>query len=132
MMQPRRGSVLVVAAVFATVIQAFSTANSLQEADKITRLPGQPHVNFQQYAGYVTVDEKQERSLFYYFVEAQTDPASKSLLFFGSMEVLVVHLLELELSTSTDLFNQAETFYSRTILVGIEKQICYTWSHLQE
>ncbi|TQE06251.1 hypothetical protein C1H46_008100 [Malus baccata] len=86
MMQPRRGSVLVVAAVFATVIQAFSTANSLQEADKITRLPGQPHVNFQQYAGYVTVDEKQERSLFYYFVEAQTDPASKSLLFFGSME----------------------------------------------
>ncbi|CAN6584561.1 unnamed protein product [Malus baccata var. baccata] len=81
MMQPRRGSiVVVVAAVFATVIQAFSTAHSLQEADKIARLPGQPQVNFQQYAGYVTVDEKQERSLFYYFVEAQTDPASKSLV----------------------------------------------------
>ncbi|CAN6584559.1 unnamed protein product [Malus baccata var. baccata] len=79
-MQPRRGSIVVVAAVFATVIQAFSTANSLQEADKITRLPGQPQVNFQQYAGYVTVDEKQGRSLFYYFVEAQTDPASKPLV----------------------------------------------------
>ncbi|XP_050158863.1 serine carboxypeptidase-like 45 [Malus sylvestris] len=60
--------------------QVFSTANSLQEADKITRLPGQPQVSFQQYAGYVTVDEKQERSLFYYFVEAQIDPASKPLV----------------------------------------------------
>ncbi|KAM2716080.1 hypothetical protein EV2_045606 [Malus domestica] len=80
MMQPRRGSVVVVAVVFATVIQAFSTAHSFQEADKITRLPGQPQVNFQQHAGYVTVDEKQERSLFYYFVEAQTDPASKPLV----------------------------------------------------
>ncbi|KAM2274997.1 hypothetical protein ACFX1S_044737 [Malus domestica] len=80
MMQPQRGSIVVVAAVFATVIQAFSTENSLQEADKITRLPGQPQVNFQQYAGYVTVDEKQGRSLFYYFVEAQTDPASKPLV----------------------------------------------------
>ncbi|KAM2493555.1 hypothetical protein PS1_044945 [Malus domestica] len=80
MMQPPRGSIVVAAAVFATVIQVFSTANSLQEADKITRLPGQPQVSFQQYAGYVTVDEKQERSLFYYFVEAQIDPASKPLV----------------------------------------------------
>nr|XP_028962265.1 serine carboxypeptidase-like 45 [Malus domestica] len=79
-MQPPRGSIVVAAAVFATVIQVFSTANSLQEADKITRLPGQPQVSFQQYAGYVTVDEKQERSLFYYFVEAQIDPASKPLV----------------------------------------------------
>ncbi|XP_048437627.1 serine carboxypeptidase-like 45 isoform X3 [Pyrus x bretschneideri] len=76
----RRGSIVIVATVFATVIQAFSTANSLQEADKFTRLPGQPQVNFQQHAGYVTVDEKQERSLFYYFVEAQTNPASKPLV----------------------------------------------------
>ncbi|XP_068312932.1 serine carboxypeptidase-like 45 isoform X2 [Pyrus communis] len=76
----RRGSIVIVAAVFATVIQAFSTANSLQEVDKFTRLPSQPQVNFQQYAGYVTVDEKQERSLFYYFVEAQTNPASKPLV----------------------------------------------------
>ncbi|KAI5335183.1 hypothetical protein L3X38_025316 [Prunus dulcis] len=36
--------------------------------------------NFQQYAGYITVDEKQQRSLFYYFVEAETDPASKPLV----------------------------------------------------
>ncbi|XP_057516620.1 serine carboxypeptidase-like 45 [Amaranthus tricolor] len=48
--------------------------------DKITNLPGQPQVNFQQYAGYVTVDHKKHKSLFYYFVEAESDPASKPLV----------------------------------------------------
>ncbi|KAM3690783.1 hypothetical protein ACJW31_09G146000 [Castanea mollissima] len=49
-------------------------------ADRITSLPGQPQFNFQQFSGYVTVDEKQQRSLFYYFVDAQTQPASKPLV----------------------------------------------------
>ncbi|KAF9618389.1 hypothetical protein IFM89_001112 [Coptis chinensis] len=48
-------------------------------SDKITVLPGQPHVSFQQYSGYVTIDVKKKRSLFYYFVEAEMDPASKPL-----------------------------------------------------
>ncbi|CAK7340282.1 unnamed protein product [Dovyalis caffra] len=48
--------------------------------DKILSLPGQPRVSFQQYAGYVTVDENQDRALFYYFVEAESDPASKPLV----------------------------------------------------
>nr|GMC75152.1 serine carboxypeptidase-like 45 [Ipomoea batatas] len=48
--------------------------------DKIIELPGQPEVGFQQFSGYVTVDKKEERSLFYYFVEAQVDPASKPLV----------------------------------------------------
>ncbi|KAF3442162.1 hypothetical protein FNV43_RR16078 [Rhamnella rubrinervis] len=52
----------------------------VREADKIVSLPGQPQVSFQQYAGYITVDEKQRRSLFYYFAESQTDPASKPLV----------------------------------------------------
>lgn len=43
-------------------------------------LPGQPPVSFQQYSGYVTVDENQDRTLFYYFVEAESDPASKPLV----------------------------------------------------
>ncbi|KMT15209.1 hypothetical protein BVRB_3g063200 [Beta vulgaris subsp. vulgaris] len=50
------------------------------EAHKITSLPGQPHVNFQQFAGYITVDETQKRYLFYYFVEAETNPSSKPLV----------------------------------------------------
>ncbi|OVA17382.1 Peptidase S10 [Macleaya cordata] len=48
--------------------------------DKITKLPGQPHVSFQQFSGYVTLDEKKQRALFYYFVEAEIDPASKPLV----------------------------------------------------
>ncbi|KAL6272469.1 hypothetical protein ACE6H2_023161 [Prunus campanulata] len=69
-----------VTTICAALIQACLTANSLPEADKITSLPHQPQANFQQYAGYITVDEKQQRSLFYYFVEAETDPASKPLV----------------------------------------------------
>ncbi|CAL9025042.1 unnamed protein product [Prunus brigantina] len=44
----------------------------------------------------------------------------QSLLFFGLMEGLVVHLFELELSVSMDLLSQVETFCSRMILVGTE------------
>ncbi|KAJ6747626.1 SERINE PROTEASE FAMILY S10 SERINE CARBOXYPEPTIDASE [Salix koriyanagi] len=57
-----------------------SRIDSLHEADRIIRLPGQPPVSFQQFSGYITVDEKQRRSLFYYFVEAETSPASKPLV----------------------------------------------------
>lgn len=50
-------------------------------ADKITALPGQwPGVNFDQYAGYVTVSEEHGRELFYYFVESPYEAASKPLL----------------------------------------------------
>ncbi|KAL6294150.1 hypothetical protein ACE6H2_002292 [Prunus campanulata] len=53
---------------------------SLSELDRIALLPGQPQVGFQQYSGYVTVDEKKQRALFYYFAEAEIDPASKPLV----------------------------------------------------
>ncbi|PON91804.1 Serine carboxypeptidase-like [Trema orientale] len=53
---------------------------SLSQRDKISRLPGQPQVGFEQYSGYVTVDEKKQRALFYYFAEAETDPDSKPLV----------------------------------------------------
>ncbi|OEL21227.1 Serine carboxypeptidase-like 40 [Dichanthelium oligosanthes] len=52
-----------------------------KEADRIAALPGQPpRVDFEQYAGYVTVDEDDGRELFYYFVEAPHDAASKPLI----------------------------------------------------
>ncbi|KAE8666571.1 Serine carboxypeptidase-like 44 [Hibiscus syriacus] len=47
--------------------------------DLVVKLPGQPPVGFKQYAGYVDVDVKAGRSLFYYFVEAEKDPANKPL-----------------------------------------------------
>ena len=52
-----------------------------KEADRIEALPGQPpRVNFEQYAGYVTVDGEHGRALFYYFVESPYDAASKPLV----------------------------------------------------
>ncbi|RZR98291.1 hypothetical protein BHM03_00027609 [Ensete ventricosum] len=41
-----------------------------QELDRIARLPGQPPVDFAQYSGYVTVDARAGRALFYWLVEA--------------------------------------------------------------
>ncbi|XP_077229246.1 serine carboxypeptidase-like 45 [Tasmannia lanceolata] len=48
--------------------------------DIITYLPGQPPVTFQQFSGYITVDENKQRALFYYFAEAEIDPISKPLV----------------------------------------------------
>ena len=47
--------------------------------DFIVKLPGQPKVEFKQYAGYIDIDVKHGRSLFYYFVEADHDPNNKPL-----------------------------------------------------
>uniref|UniRef100_A0A2N9HTT5 Carboxypeptidase n=1 Tax=Fagus sylvatica TaxID=28930 RepID=A0A2N9HTT5_FAGSY len=52
----------------------------LKEKDRIERLPGQPHVNFSQYGGYVTVNNSAGRALYYYFVEAQHSKDSLPLL----------------------------------------------------
>jgi len=52
-----------------------------KEADRIKALPGQPpRVNFEQYAGYVTVNEEHGRALFYYFVESPYEAVSKPLV----------------------------------------------------
>lgn len=66
--------------------------SSLSHSDKITRLPGQPHVGFQQFSGYVTVNDKKHRALFYYFVEAETNPASKPLVLWlnGGLQLLTL------------------------------------------
>ncbi|KAK7267185.1 hypothetical protein RIF29_19850 [Crotalaria pallida] len=69
-----------IATIIVALAQLFVGVNSLLEADKVSTLPGQPPVKFQQYAGYITVDEKQQRALFYYFAEAEVEPASKPLV----------------------------------------------------
>ncbi|XP_004292826.1 PREDICTED: serine carboxypeptidase II-3-like [Fragaria vesca subsp. vesca] len=53
-----------------------------KEADKIDALPGQPTegAEFNQYSGYVTVNPKAGRALFYYFVESPQDSSSKPLV----------------------------------------------------
>ena len=72
--------------------------NAQKAADKITTLPGQPAggVGFNQYSGYVTVDEKHGRALFYYFVEAPQDASSKPLLLWlngGLKEIRMPYIL---------------------------------------
>ncbi|EXB81213.1 Serine carboxypeptidase-like 45 [Morus notabilis] len=61
-------------------VEAHSHSRSHSQRDRIVRLPGQPGVGFQQYSGYVTLDAKKQRALFYYFAEAETDPHSKPLV----------------------------------------------------
>ncbi|XP_059067234.1 serine carboxypeptidase-like 46 [Cryptomeria japonica] len=53
---------------------------SAPQSDVVDSLPGQPPVPFKQYAGYVTVDQRSDRALFYYFVEAETEPDLKPLV----------------------------------------------------
>ncbi|RZB68027.1 serine carboxypeptidase II-3-like isoform X2 [Glycine soja] len=56
--------------------------SGLMEGDKVKALPGQPSqgVDFDQYAGYVTVDAKAGRALFYYFVESPHNASNKPLV----------------------------------------------------
>ncbi|CAI8586008.1 unnamed protein product [Vicia faba] len=71
---------LIATIIIVVTTQIIVGVNSFSESDKISSLPQQPKVEFQQYAGYVTVDEVQKRSLFYYFVEAEVEPASKPVV----------------------------------------------------
>ena len=78
-----------VSMVFVLVLVVYSSASSHhhavneveeQEADRISSLPGQPKVSFQQFSGYVTVNEAAGRALFYWLTEAVQDPLSKPLV----------------------------------------------------
>ncbi|KAI9088584.1 hypothetical protein K1719_029698 [Acacia pycnantha] len=62
------------------VAQIWLTVNSFSEEDEIHSLPGQPPAEFRQYGGYITVDDENQRALFYYFVEAEGDYMSKPLV----------------------------------------------------
>ncbi|XP_062091532.1 serine carboxypeptidase-like 45 isoform X2 [Humulus lupulus] len=73
-------SLLVLLLVFLLCLPMNVIESSPSHSDKIFKLPGQPHVGFQQFSGYVKVDDKKNISLFYYFVEAETDPSSKPLV----------------------------------------------------
>eukprot|EP00257_Ricinus_communis_P017206 XP_015575597.1 serine carboxypeptidase-like 45 [Ricinus communis] len=79
-MQTQSWIVMVVICITLIIKCNAAVGSSSKEDDKIVSLPRQPQVSFQQYAGYITIDEKQQRALFYYFVEAETDPASKPLV----------------------------------------------------
>jgi serine carboxypeptidase-like clade 2 len=76
----RPESWIIVAVLCVTIIQISRAVAASSIDDKILSLPGQPQAGFQQYAGDVTVDEKQQGALFYYLTEAECDPASKPVV----------------------------------------------------
>ncbi|MCD7466655.1 Serine carboxypeptidase-like 45 [Datura stramonium] len=71
---------MAISVLFFLLCASVGNGYAFPHPDKIILLPGQPQVGFQQFSGYVTVDDKNQRALFYYFVEAETDPASKPLV----------------------------------------------------
>ncbi|CAD6263921.1 unnamed protein product [Miscanthus lutarioriparius] len=72
-------AVLLLGDAWAVSAQQAAAAAAAAE-DKISALPGQPPVGFAQYSGYIPVDAAGKRSLFYYFAEAEADPAAKPLV----------------------------------------------------
>ncbi|CAA3013625.1 serine carboxypeptidase-like 31 [Olea europaea subsp. europaea] len=76
---------LIAIMIFGSVADARHRSNEKKSSfggakDVVTELPGQPSVKFEHYAGYVTVNEKNGRALFYWFYEATTHPNEKPLV----------------------------------------------------
>lgn len=66
----------------------------LKDADRVLMLPGQPNgINFSQYSGYVTVDLKAGRALFYYFVESEEPLTRPLVLWLNGGTFLLIFLL---------------------------------------
>ncbi|CAN0909430.1 Serine carboxypeptidase-like 45 [Linum grandiflorum] len=76
MKSPQPLAMIVLIIAFSSLVMASRAAD-----DRIARLPGQPgEAGFEQFAGYITVDDVLQTRLFYYFAEAQTQSASKPLV----------------------------------------------------
>lgn len=88
--------------VFAVFIKMIFIVESHPKSDKIITLPGQPdHVSFQQFSGYITVNEKQHRALFYYFVEAEAQPDSRPLVLWLNGGICIyIYLYTIYISSS--------------------------------
>ncbi|KAK8480117.1 hypothetical protein V6N13_030023 [Hibiscus sabdariffa] len=76
------GCVVLLSSVSSSAVRA-SGYKEEQARDRIVRLPGQPpKVKFSQYSGYITVDAKAGRALFYWLMKApaKSRPESKPLV----------------------------------------------------
>ncbi|VVB14761.1 unnamed protein product [Arabis nemorensis] len=60
--------------------------------DLVTDLPGQSHVSFRHYAGYVPVDKTNGRAMFYWFFEAMSVPNQKPLVLWLNGEANMLFL----------------------------------------
>ncbi|KAL3533060.1 hypothetical protein ACH5RR_006581 [Cinchona calisaya] len=62
------------------LISGIMSLTQQQELDRIKELPGQPKVSFSHFSGYVKVNEKHGRALFYWLTEATSNPEKKPLV----------------------------------------------------
>ncbi|RYR59544.1 hypothetical protein Ahy_A05g025443 [Arachis hypogaea] len=66
--------------VFLTIQPSVDYNDNNNNNGDVRGLPGQPAVDFEHYAGYVTVNETNGRALFCWFFEAITNPDDKPLV----------------------------------------------------
>ena len=59
---------------FIVLIQTLLSVVISQTRNKITNLPGQPSVEFEQYSGYVVLNKTTQKSVFYWFQLSQNNP----------------------------------------------------------
>lgn len=85
--------VLVLLLVLVSASHGRAALNEEAAADRITALPGQPKVSFQQFSGYVTVNQVAGRALFYWLTEAVHDPLAKPLVVWLNGGKLIILLL---------------------------------------
>lgn len=91
--------VVLLLVIFSSAKQALGVSNSElsgevlaeQEADRVYGLPGQPPVKFNQYAGYITVNETHGRALFYWFFESTHNSQDKPLLLWLNGGTHILH-----------------------------------------
>ncbi|GLT70108.1 hypothetical protein SLA2020_422060 [Shorea laevis] len=76
-------AVLLLSTTFLSTAGVGRNVKVQQEKDRIIKLPGQPpNVSFSQYSGYITVDAKAGRALFYWLIQVpeKSRPTSKPLV----------------------------------------------------
>ena len=72
----------------ALVCGAYSLSDKAT-SDKVTNLPNQPdNVDFDQYAGYITIDQANNKSLFYWFQESSAGASSSPIVLWVMFYVL--------------------------------------------
>lgn len=107
---------------------------AVSHPNKIKNLPGQPHVEFHQFSGYVNVDNKNQKALFFYFVEAQNDAASKPLVLWlngGSFFIFfIIHLYSYDFEVCVLLFLKdlvvlllVLVHFQKMVLLGLKERV---------